>query len=159
MPQGEYECIRVKSTIITRDTIFMEQYGFGILAPPRTSYEYKWLTNNFKIPIIQIIKENMISSAKYITVNDAPNNKNNIITKTSFETLQQNNNLIIKLSGNSEPANVFVFDISGKLFYSENLIVSESDEISISKSIFPNSMYIIKAQIGKDIYIEKVIIE
>lgn len=159
MPYGNYECIRLKSTIITRDTIFMEQCGLGFLSPPRTSYEYKWLTNNFKIPVIQITKENMISSVKYINLNDVPAKLNRNTTPTSFETIHQNDNIIIKLSGNSEFANVFIFDISGKLFYHEIFFVNGQNEISLSIKHFPSSMYILKAQVGKQIFIEKFFIE
>ncbi|MDZ4758450.1 MAG: T9SS type A sorting domain-containing protein [Bacteroidota bacterium] len=50
-PYGNFDCVRVKSKITYIDSIKVSNFSFGI---PGTRYEYKWLTNGEKIPILQI---------------------------------------------------------------------------------------------------------
>lgn len=50
-PYGSFDCIRVKTKLMTTDTITL--LGFSVPIR-RTSYEYRWLTNGEKIPILQI---------------------------------------------------------------------------------------------------------
>lgn len=50
-PYGSFDCIRVKTKLITTDTITIAGFSIPIR---RTSFEYRWLTNGEKIPILQI---------------------------------------------------------------------------------------------------------
>lgn len=67
-PFGTYNCIRVKSTITETDTIDL---GFGFpIGVPNNRIEYKWLANGIKIPILEIVGNDLlgtftISSIKY----------------------------------------------------------------------------------------------
>lgn len=50
-PHGNFDCVRIKSKITYIDSIKVSNFSFGI---PGTRYEYKWLTNGEKIPVLQI---------------------------------------------------------------------------------------------------------
>lgn len=50
-PYGNFDCVRIKSKITYIDSIKVSNFSFGI---PGTRYEYKWLTNGEKIPLLQI---------------------------------------------------------------------------------------------------------
>ncbi|MBN8703468.1 MAG: T9SS type A sorting domain-containing protein [Bacteroidetes bacterium] len=52
-PLGTFQCIRVKSTMYITDSIFSIMLGFGTKTPRPTQYEYKWLTTNGMIPVLQ----------------------------------------------------------------------------------------------------------
>lgn len=53
-PYGTFNCLRLKSTIIEVDSIYIDSLGFGFSTPPITTNEYKWLANGKGIPILQI---------------------------------------------------------------------------------------------------------
>lgn len=50
-PYGSFSCIRVKTKLYTTDTITISGFSIPI---KRTSFEYRWLTNGEKIPLLQI---------------------------------------------------------------------------------------------------------
>lgn len=50
-PYGSFSCLRVKTKLITTDTIVIAGFAIPI---PRTTYEYRWLTPGEKIPVLQI---------------------------------------------------------------------------------------------------------
>lgn len=53
-PYGTFNCLRLKSTIIEVDSIYIDSLGFGFSTPPITTNEYKWLGNGKGIPVLQI---------------------------------------------------------------------------------------------------------
>jgi PKD repeat protein len=50
-PYGSFSCLRVKTKLITIDSVTISGFSIPI---PRTSYEYRFLTNGEKIPILQV---------------------------------------------------------------------------------------------------------
>jgi len=53
-PYGTFNTIRVKSTIEVTDSIHSDSLGFGLNIPLPTKYEYKWLAQGSKLPILEI---------------------------------------------------------------------------------------------------------
>jgi hypothetical protein len=51
-PQGSYDCIRVKSTVRTLDSITFNGLNLGL--PLRTTIEYYWLSNTEKVPVLKV---------------------------------------------------------------------------------------------------------
>ncbi|MBT7041575.1 MAG: T9SS type A sorting domain-containing protein [Bacteroidetes bacterium] len=51
-PYGVFDCIRIKTTINSNDTITYNGMPFGI---PNNSVEYKWLAKGEKFPILKVI--------------------------------------------------------------------------------------------------------
>lgn len=54
LPYGEFDAVRVKSTINQSDTIYLDTLGIGMLIPRPTRHEYKWMGKGSKIPLLQI---------------------------------------------------------------------------------------------------------
>lgn len=52
-PFGTFNALRVKTTMYQTDSIYIEALGFGF-ALPRVYFEYKWLANGQKFPILEI---------------------------------------------------------------------------------------------------------
>lgn len=53
-PYGDFQTLRVQSQIKVRDSIYLDTVNFGFNIPQPTRYEFKWLTKNKKIPILEI---------------------------------------------------------------------------------------------------------
>lgn len=54
-PFGTFQTLRVKSTLYTTDTIYLNSLSFGMKINRPTQIEYKWLGVNSRIPLLQII--------------------------------------------------------------------------------------------------------
>ena len=53
-PYGTFNTIRVKSTLTITDSIYIDTLGFGFTIPRAIAYEFKWLANGMKIPLLEI---------------------------------------------------------------------------------------------------------
>ncbi len=53
-PFGTFQTLRVHSTLVQQDSIYLDTLGVGINFPPITSHEYKWLAATHGVPLLQI---------------------------------------------------------------------------------------------------------
>ena len=53
-PYGTFNTLRIVSEIQVSDSIYLDTIGFGFTIPRQTRYEYKWLGQGMKIPLLQI---------------------------------------------------------------------------------------------------------
>ena len=53
-PYGTFNTIRVKSVITVNDSLYLDTLGFGFNIPATTSYEFKWLAQGEKFPVLEI---------------------------------------------------------------------------------------------------------
>lgn len=53
-PYGTFNALRVKSTIVEQDSVYIDSLGFGLNLPAITTIEYKWLASGEGIPVLQI---------------------------------------------------------------------------------------------------------
>lgn len=53
-PFGQFDVLRVRSTITGRDTVYLDTLGFGFGFNRPVAREYKWLGKNHDIPLLQI---------------------------------------------------------------------------------------------------------
>jgi len=53
-PLGTFNTLRVVSELTGSDSVFISSFGFGFSFPRTKTREYKWLTTNGKIPVLQI---------------------------------------------------------------------------------------------------------
>ena len=51
---GTFDVLRVHSTIVQKDSLYLDTLGFGFNLPAVTTHEYKWLGNLQGIPLLQI---------------------------------------------------------------------------------------------------------
>lgn len=70
-PHGNYDAIRVKTTIVEQDSVYVDSLGFGFNLPPFTTTEYKWLSNGEGIPVLQI-NTNGTGTVTQIRYKDSP---------------------------------------------------------------------------------------
>lgn len=53
-PMGTFNSLRVKSTIMVSDSIYLDTLGFGFTIPRQNVIEYKWLAPGKKIPVLEV---------------------------------------------------------------------------------------------------------
>lgn len=53
-PNKTFNTLRVKSVITVTDSIYFDSLGFGINLPLPTVYEFKWLAQGRKLPVLEI---------------------------------------------------------------------------------------------------------
>ncbi len=53
-PFGSFDVLRIHSTVIEQDSLYIDSLGLGYNFPAITSHEYKWLGNGQGIPLLQI---------------------------------------------------------------------------------------------------------
>ncbi|MCK9220641.1 MAG: T9SS type A sorting domain-containing protein [Bacteroidales bacterium] len=63
-PFGVFQTLRVKSTLIQHDSVYIDSLGLGFPIN-RAITEYKWLTNGKGIPLLQINEESGLVTATY----------------------------------------------------------------------------------------------
>jgi gliding motility-associated-like protein len=53
-PYGSFQTLRVKSTLTITDSLYIDTIGFGFTIPRPIAYEFKWLANGMKIPLLEV---------------------------------------------------------------------------------------------------------
>jgi gliding motility-associated-like protein len=53
-PYGTFSTLRIKSTLTITDSIYLDTVHFGFNIPRPIAYEFKWLANGMKIPLLEI---------------------------------------------------------------------------------------------------------
>lgn len=53
-PLGAFNALRVKSTVVEQDSVYIDSLGTGFNLPAITTIEYKWLAPGQGIPVLQI---------------------------------------------------------------------------------------------------------
>jgi len=115
-PYGNFDCVRIKSKITYIDSIKVSNFSFGI---PGTRYEYKWLTNGEKIPVLQIDGTQVFNTFNISSVKFR-DNKREIKPIADFEADKTltlpGQPIIIKDKSTNEPTS-YIWDISPSNFH------------------------------------------
>lgn len=53
-PYGTYDVIRQVSLVTAIDTLYIDALGFGTYIPRPDVYQYKWIANGMKVPVLEI---------------------------------------------------------------------------------------------------------
>ncbi len=92
-PLGTFNTIRVVSELTGSDSIFITNFGFGFSFPRTKTREYKWLTTNGKIPVLQI--------------NVNVNGQNETVTSVRYKDIYRD--LSVGLSDNTKELTAKIF--------------------------------------------------
>ncbi|HMC96026.1 MAG TPA: hypothetical protein VKG92_00090, partial [Flavobacteriales bacterium] len=55
LPADTFEVLRVVSTLMRTDSVFIEQFGQGFTFPEPESVEYKWIAAGMDEPVLQVV--------------------------------------------------------------------------------------------------------
>lgn len=164
-PYGEFETVRVKSIINIRDTIYYDDYSYGIGFDRPVSEEYNWYGDNQNIPLLTINSSagNNYSATYKDSLRTTKVNKINIHNFTKIYPTITSDKVNIELaSDNLVKYSIRVFSKNGTLlFFKENLTTSLINKSVISLSEITNSsgIYFIVVTKENKINVEKVIYE
>lgn len=122
-PLDTFDVVRVKTTLNIRDSVFITalNFGFGFNRPMET--QYKWLTKNKKIPVLQvntqgILNNEVVSSSFYQDFE--PEISTGIFQQTQFTEISIYPNPAQNIIFVNTPENIiwekaFLMDLSGKM--------------------------------------------
>lgn len=118
---GNYDVLRVKSTIDGVDTIYIDQLGFGI-ALPRTQTEYRWYAQGEGEPVLSVNVDLTGTTANHKHHESTAGVNDNNMLKTKFDLFPNpaNSFTLIKYFTPVQGAiTIKLLDISGKVVLSK----------------------------------------
>ena len=92
-PFGTFNTLRVVSELTGKDSVFISSVGFGLSFPRTKTREYKWLTTNGKVPVLQI--------------NVNVNGQNETVTSIRYKDIYRD--LTVGLANNPQPIEARIF--------------------------------------------------
>lgn len=169
-PFGQFDVLRVRSTITGRDTIYLDTLGFGFGLNRPVAREYKWLGKNHDIPLLQINTTigfggtetiNLIryqDSLRVLSVNEIPE-----ITEVAVYPNPASDIISIDLTiQKSDDFTVQLFSPDGKLaadVFKGTLLPGKNSLILYTKlNNFSSGLYQLTVESRSGRWVEKVVI-
>lgn len=124
-PHGTYNALRVVSTIVEQDSVYIDSLGFGLNLPAVTTVEYKWLANGEGIPVLQI-NTTATGTVTQIRYKDAPlttgvQSLNPISDLTAYPNPASNILTVRWNAANAAPVSLELRDLQGRIVFSNQL--------------------------------------
>ena len=71
LPADTFDVLRVKSTLVRFDSVYIEQFGQGFAFPEPETIEYKWIAQGMDEPVLQIVTTGgQITTARFFYEED-----------------------------------------------------------------------------------------
>jgi len=143
-PYGSFECLRLKSTVFTRDSLSFQGFNFGL--PARTTIAYKWLAKEEKIPILEITGTQLAGAftpttvrfrdriPPVIPINPGSENKSAL----QLYPVPANDILLLRKHADNKVQRIMIFDSFGKMVYDEN----DFPQAGLDLSFWTDGVYI-----------------
>ncbi|MFN3918272.1 MAG: T9SS type A sorting domain-containing protein [Flavobacteriales bacterium] len=156
-PYGVFDCLRIKLIINQVDSIYIDQFSFGISIPRPTETQYHWLTNGQKIPVLQI--NEIMGQITAIRYKDFPRNV----------SLDNPSKLVFNLSPNPssdfvlvtlpdlQTGNVELMSLNGQVISRFDLVNSNSFRIDLNG--INSGFYFVKVSSGNSFGVKKLVVQ
>ncbi|HRI40484.1 MAG TPA: T9SS type A sorting domain-containing protein, partial [Bacteroidia bacterium] len=120
-----YNALRVVSTIVEQDSVYIDSLGFGLNLPAVTTVEYKWLANGEGIPVLQI-NTTATGTVTQIRYKDAPlttgvQSLNPISDLTAYPNPASNILTVRWNAANAASVSLELSDLQGRIVFSDQL--------------------------------------
>lgn len=163
-PYGTFETVRIKSEIIQYDSLYIDSLGFG-MPILRNFTEYKWLGDNFGLPLCTVMDDGIITTIDYI------DSVRSFIT-TSIEndvfdpiiTVRPNpfkHSITVNYSGKENSKVILkIYKLNGNQVYVKSIdrLTSSNENIFYINNLkLPDGIYLLDIQVGDKNYIHKII--
>jgi len=162
-PFGSFPAIRVRSLLTTYDSVFIDSIQLG-QAISRQIIEYKWLTNNKGIPLMQIDVEGPAVTARYIdSVRIIVDAATVALTAPDVRLFPNpasgNTNVKFHLISDAEIA-IQVFDLSGRscIMPINMKIKAGTHNVPILLQHFSPGVYIVRIRVNDTVVNRKLLI-
>ena len=159
-PFGTYQCLRLKSTIVQIDSVFIVSKQLGMKIPIVYT-KYTWLAKSMDFPVAVAVVLYNKPDVAYITYMDSynPNTGINDSQESKVKmTLLPNpatNNVLITLKATNNVSDLIVTDITGR----EIIKKSFTNNTNIDISDLAKGVYIINILNNNKRYSEKLIVK
>jgi hypothetical protein len=155
-PYGTYNTLRVVSATTGHDTVYIDAQANGFAIDQPLTREYKWLANNKKIPVLQIITQEVlgaevISSIRY---QDTIQNITTGISQVSTPSASAIRLIPSSIKGSAiirvnsilnSPVSVNVYDLTGRSIYCREMTAQKGiNDLNISLPGIRNGIYIVQ---------------
>jgi len=128
--------IRVHTTLYQRDTVYVDQFGFGNTFDRPVEHIYEWFANGEQVPIMQVTQQGgQVSSIKYKDQPTAIESKEQLSLSVYPNPVKEVLNISESFSGV-----VTIVDMNGTLVKSWNA----TELKSINLGCLPKGIYIVK---------------
>ncbi|MCX6258339.1 MAG: T9SS type A sorting domain-containing protein [Bacteroidia bacterium] len=165
LPGGDFSVLRVKSTIITNDSVYIDSLSFGMSLPPRTTTQYEWMAKLKGIPLLQVNSSNLTNTAYYRVfqqpqgiVQDKPVD----FSLSVYPSPARNNFSIEYTLASLSDVNLEIFDASGRRVYSNQEINIPAGKHFLpldKKTALPgNGLYLVKLSAGDHILVKRMLV-
>ena len=166
-PYGTFETIRVKSDIIQYDSIFIDSLGIGF--PVLRDYtEYKWLGNDFGLPLCTVTDDGIIPDVTYI--DSVRNLFTGVVTKNIVDTkiniypnpVKDKINVEVILN-NPDEIEILLKSITGEtiqqLFYDKQSEKKYKYSFTLNSHNLSKGLYFLMIKTNEKIYARKIILD
>jgi len=155
-PFGTFSVLRVNSTVIEQDSIYVDSLGLGLKTPPITSHEYKWMGKTFGLPLLQI-NTNATGGVQQIIYQDSIRTigiDEPVINLSQLEVFPNpaHDNIRVKINlKNKAEAKFIVFSSDGRVVYdrSYNNLPVGTSTIPIDIGNWAAGLYTISVESGR----------
>lgn len=146
-----YNAIRVKTVLSGSDSVYVDAFGFGLNLPRPETIEYKWLTHEFKVPVLQVnvaqgITTSVLTAPIITSVLEVENLSNSVYPNPAQD--------VLFLKNIQSADKIRISDMSGKSIYSSNAFVP-----AIDISSFAPGLYLFQLERNSQVFTEKFIVE
>lgn len=169
-PFGSFQTILVSSQINTIDTVFVSAISFGSNITRPVRYEYKWLANGMKSPVLQInatvTGTNLVATnVQYIDslrsnvphVGIAENESNNSLK--AYPNPSSESITIEYTATQEENSNIQIKDLTGRTVRSFNYkTIAGENKTKLSVNDLNAGVYFISLQLNKTSISKKIVI-
>jgi hypothetical protein len=169
-PFGEFETLRLRSVLVSNDTIAIDTLGFGFDIPAQTEVRYKWVAPNYGWPLLEITATELFGTeiTSRVVYRDKPP-----VDPSGFEDLNETSvlvypnpatEIIIVNSHLAKTSNVSyqLYDAFGKRVFSlnrEKAFAGENIEfIPLTALNLANGIYFIQITAGTQAPIYKSLV-
>lgn len=148
-----FDVLRCRTEIEANDSIYVNQFGFGFALDRPLSVEYKWMSPNYKVPILQITTTGGVVSAVlvadiYTSVEEKTANTFGMYPNPASDN--------IRINGDFTPNDLMtIVNAQGQIVFSGNIPASRT----IDTSAFANGLYVVSIYGEKETMSKTLIIE
>jgi hypothetical protein len=148
-----FDVLRCRTEIEANDSIYVDQFGFGFALDRPLSVEYKWLSPQYKVPILQItttggVVSSVLVADIYTSVEEKESN-----TFSMYPNPATNN---IFINGDFTPSDLIsIVNAQGQIVFNGNIPASRN----IDTSAFANGLYVVSIYGEKETMSKTLIIE
>ena len=163
-PYGTFETVRVKSDIIQYDSLYIDSLGFGFPVL-RNFTEYKWLGNNFGLPLCTVTDDGLLPTIDYID-----SVRSFILTSVETSLLEPlitvkpnpfKHSIAVNISGKDISGGLIkIYNLNGKQVYEKSTeyhTTSNESSFHINDLNLPDGIYLLHIQVKGENYIHKLI--